>query len=120
MSGDLALAAPLVMLILLTIAQFALWSHATHIAQAAATAGLSDTRAHGGTTADGRARTLAVIAQLGHGPLHEVTVHATRTADQARVEVRGVAATVIPFLQLPVHAEAVGAVERLAPDLADG
>ena len=120
MSADIALAAPVLMLILLTIVQFALWSHATHMAQTAAAEGLSATRVYAGTTADGEARALNTIAQLGDGPLREVTVHAGRGPDQARVEVTGVTATVIPFLRLPVHAEAAGPVERFAPDIGDG
>ena len=120
MSADIALAAPLLMLILLTIAQFALWSHATHIAQAAAAEGLATTRVHTGTTADGETRALATIAQFGDGPLREVAVHATRTTNQAHIEVTGVAAGVVPFLRLPVHAEATGAAERFVPDTADG
>jgi hypothetical protein len=119
MSADLVLATPLLMLILLTIAQFALWSHATHIAQTAASEGLAVTRADTGTTADGKARTLAAIAQFGDGPLSDVTVHTSRTVEQARVEVTGVATNVVPFLRLPVHAHAAGPVERVIPDSAN-
>jgi hypothetical protein len=117
-SADIALATPLLMLILLTIVQFALWSHATHMAQTAAAEGLAATRIHTGTTADGEARALTTIAQLGDGPIRDVAVHASRGQEQARVEVTGVAATVIPF-RLPVHAEAAGPVERFVPDLGD-
>lgn len=119
MSAEVTLAAPLLMLLLLTIVQFALWSHATHIAQTAAAEGLSVTRVHTGTAAAGEARAIATITQLGDGPVRNVTAHATRGDDQARVEVTGVATTVIPFLHLPVHAEAAGAVERVLPDRAD-
>jgi Flp pilus assembly protein TadG len=38
-SVELVLATPLLLLMLLAIVQFALWSHATHIAQAAASQG---------------------------------------------------------------------------------
>jgi hypothetical protein len=118
-SADIALAAPLLMLLLLTIVQFALWSHATHIAETAAAEGLSAARVHTGTAAAGEARALATIAQLGDGPIRDVTARATRGDDHARVEVTGIAATVVPFLRLPVHAEAVGAVERVVPDRAN-
>ena len=116
MSADIALTAPLLMLILLTIVQFALWSHATHMAQAAAAEGLAVTRVDTGTASDGETRARAMITQLGDGPIREVDVHASRDLAQARVQVTGVAATVIPFLRLPVHAEAVGPVERFIPD----
>jgi hypothetical protein len=115
-NAETALAAPLVMLILLTITQFALWSHATHIAQTAAAQGLSVTRAHMGSAADGESRARATLNQLADGPLHDATVRATRTDDTARVEVNGIAASVLPFLRLPVHAETAGPVERFLPD----
>lgn len=116
MSADIAVTTPLLMLILLTIVQFALWSHATHMAQTAAAEGLAVTRVHTGTTADGEARALNTITQLGDGPIRDIAVHASRGQDQARVEVTGVTATVIPFLRLPVHAEAAGPVERFVGD----
>lgn len=119
MNADIALAMPLLMLLLLAIVQYALWSHATHIAQTAAAEGLAVTRVHTGTPAAGETRALATITQLGDGPIRDATAHATRGDDQAQVEVTGVATTVIPFLRLPVHAEAAGAVERVLPDRAD-
>jgi hypothetical protein len=119
-NAEVALAAPLLMLILLTIVQFALWSHATHIAQAAATEGLAAVRLDTGTAADGETRALETITQLGDGPLRNAAAHATRGADQARVEVTGVTATVIPFLRLPVHAQAAGPTEHFIPDLTSG
>ena len=119
MTAQTALAAPLVMLILLTITQYALWSHATHIAQTAAAHGLAVTRAHTGTTTDGEARARTTLTQLADGPLRDATVHATRTDTTARVEVNGTAASVLPFLHLPVHAETQGPVERLQPDTTD-
>ena len=116
MSAEIALAAPLLMLILLTITQFALWSHATHIAQTAAAEGLSATRVHAGTTTSGELRANAVTHQHSDGPLRDATVTALRDAETARVEVTGVAASVIPFLRLRVHADAEGPVERFLPD----
>jgi hypothetical protein len=111
-NAEVVLAAPLLMLILLTVVHFALWSHATHIAQTAAAQGLSAARAHTGTAAEGEGRARRTLDQLGDGPLHDATVHATRTDTQTRVEVTGVAAAVVPFLHLPVRAEAAGPVER--------
>ncbi|GAB1512521.1 TadE/TadG family type IV pilus assembly protein [Actinophytocola sp. KF-1] len=116
MSAETALAAPLLMLILLAITQFALWSHAAHIAQTAAAEGLAATRVHSGTTTIGESRARATLNQHGDGPLHDATVHATRTVNSARVEVKGVAASVLPFLHLPVHAETEGPVEQFVPD----
>jgi TadE-like protein len=116
MSAEVALAAPLLLLILLCIVQFALWSHGTHIAQAAAAEGLAAVRVHTGTPADGEDRARAIVDDLGAGPIRDVAVHASRTVERARVEVTGVAATVVPFLRLTIHAEAAGAVERFVPN----
>lgn len=97
----------------MAIVQFALWSHATHVAQAAATEGLAATRVHGGTTTAGQAATRAVLTQLGSGPLRAPSVAVDRGAATAEVRVEGTAQQVIPFLILPVTAEASGPVEVL-------
>jgi hypothetical protein len=116
MTAELAVATPVLLLMLLAIVQFALWSHATHVAQAAAAQGLSVARIHSGSAMAGAARARQVLRQLGDGPLTATSVDATRSAEHATVDVDGVATSVIPFLRLPVHAEAVGAVERFVPD----
>ncbi|WP_053208030.1 TadE/TadG family type IV pilus assembly protein [Jiangella muralis] len=109
---ELIIATPLLMLLLFAIVQFAVWSHATHIAQAAAAQGLAATRTEGGTTSAGNAAAAEVLAQLGDGPLEGAVVDVTRDADGAAVRISGTAAPVVPFLNLPVHAEASGPVER--------
>jgi hypothetical protein len=118
-SAEITLAAPLLMLILLTITQFALWSHATHIAQTAAAEGLSATRVHTGTTSGGESRARDTLNQRGDGPLRDANIHAIRGDETARVEVTGVAASVVPFLRLRVHAEAAGPVERFLPEITE-
>lgn len=112
MTAELAITTPLLMLMLLAIVQFALWSHATHTAQAAAAQGLSAARVHTGTAAAGANRARDALHRLGDGPLTDTTVDATRTTERATVNVRGTATSVIPFLHLAVHAEAAGPVER--------
>lgn len=105
---------------LLAIVQFALWSHATHIAQAAASQGLAVARAQNGTAAAGTSSAQQLLDQLASGPLTDSTVISDRTAASASVRVSGIATSVVPFLSLSVHAEAVGPVERFVPDLAGG
>lgn len=122
-SAELAVATPLLLLMLLAIVQFALWSHATHIAQAAAAQGLSALRAEDGTRASGCSTAGSVLDQLtatGRGPLLVTAVSCTRTADTASVEIDGRAAPVVPLVSLPVHATATGPVERFVPDLNTG
>jgi hypothetical protein len=109
------IATPLVLLMLLAVVQFALWSHATHIAQAAAAQGLAAARVQNGTAAAGTARAQQMLDQLAAGPLASANVATTRSGESASVRITGTAAQVIPFLSLPVHAEAAGPVERFVP-----
>ncbi|MFI9811534.1 TadE family protein [Saccharothrix variisporea] len=119
-SAELMIATPLLLLMLMAIVQFALWSHATHIAQAAAAQGLATARAHNGTSSAGAEVTRQVLDQLASGPLRDASVAAGRDAESASVTVHGTATPVLPFLSLPVHAEAAGPVERFTPDVAGG
>ncbi|GAA2975747.1 TadE/TadG family type IV pilus assembly protein [Actinokineospora diospyrosa] len=116
-SAELVIATPLLLLMLLAIVQFALWSHATHLAQAAASQGLAVARAQNGTAAAGAASARQLLDQLAAGPLDNATVAADRGPVSASVRVTGTAAVVVPFLSLPVRAEAAGPVERVVPDL---
>ncbi|MFT7837732.1 TadE/TadG family type IV pilus assembly protein [Saccharothrix sp. BKS2] len=118
--AELVIATPLLVLMLLAIVQFALWSHATHIAQAAAAQGLAATRAQHGTTAAGTASARRILDRLAGGPLRGAAVTADRGATSASVRVTGTATPVVPFLRLPVHAEADGPVERFVPDPTSG
>jgi Flp pilus assembly protein TadG len=103
-SVEFAIAAPLVLFLLMLIVQFALWAHATHIAQAAANAGVQATRVHGGSIAAGQAQTQAVLDQMSGSTLTGPTLTITRTPTGATVTVEGAAAAVLPGLSLPVHA----------------
>jgi TadE-like protein len=116
-SADLVVAAPLVLLILMAIVQFALWSHATHIAQAAAAEGLAASRVQGGTAADGTSAARRLLDQLARGPLTDGNISSERGAVSASVRITGTATAVVPFVRLPVHAEAAGPVERFVPDV---
>jgi len=119
-SAELVIATPLLLLMLLAIVQFTLWSHATHIAQAAVSQGLAAARAQNGTAAAGSASAQQMLDQLARGPLTGASVSADRSATSASIRVSGTATSVVPFLTLPVHAEAFGPVERFVPDLASG
>lgn len=112
---EVALATTALLFILLSIVQFALWSHATHIAQAAASQGLAAARVQDGTAADGDGAAQRTLDQLGDGPLINTNVASSRDATAASVRVTGEAASVVPLLRLPVHAEALGPVERFVP-----
>lgn len=116
-SAELVIATPLLLLILLAIVQFALWSHATHIAQAAASQGLAAVRTQNGTAAAGTASAQQLLDQLAQGPLTGTSIASDRSAESASVRISGTATSVVPFLTLPVHAEAAGPVERFVPNV---
>ncbi len=116
-TAELTVATPLLLLMILAVVQAGLWSHATHIAQAAAVAGLADLRVEHGTETGACAHTRRLLDQLGHGPLTVTDVSCTRTATVAVVEVHGGAASLLPLLTLPVTAHASGPVERFVPDV---
>ncbi|NIJ10509.1 hypothetical protein FHU38_000853 [Saccharomonospora amisosensis] len=115
MSAELVLAIPALLLLILLIAQFAIWAHATHIAQAAASQALSAARVQGGSSADGQAEADDVLAQLGSGPLRNPRATVNRGPQESTVDIGGEAASVVPFLHLPVKARAVGPSERFVP-----
>ena len=110
-SVEFAITAPLVLFLLMLIIQFALWAHATHIAQAAANAGVQTTRVHGGSAAAGQEQTQAVLRQMSGSTLAEATVTVDRTTTSATVTVQGTAIPVLPGLSLPVHATVTAPLE---------
>lgn len=119
-SAELVLATPLLLLLLLAIVQFATWSHATHIAQAAASQGLSVLRSQSGTPTGCAAAARALLDQLARGPLTGADVDCVRDAATGTVRVDGAASPVIPLVDLPVRGDATGPVERFVPDLPTG
>jgi len=112
-SAELVVATPLLLLLILGVVQFALWQHATHVAEAAAQQGLAAGRVEGGTEAVGKTEASAVLRQLG--VLSDSHVAAKRTADATTVMVTGEAPSVLPFVHLPVRAVASGPSERFRP-----
>lgn len=111
-TAELVVATPLLLLMLLAIVQFALWSHAVHVAQAAAAEGLTAARAQNGGVAEGRRAATLLLDQLARGPLVDPTVDVTRDDAVAEVVVSGTATTLVPLVALPVRAVASGPVER--------
>ncbi|MFE9748249.1 TadE/TadG family type IV pilus assembly protein [Saccharothrix saharensis] len=114
-SADLTIVTPVLLLVLLLIVQIALWAHATHIAQAAASQGLAAARTYGGSAELGTARAQQVLDELARGPLTEASVDSNRSATSASIRIKGTATQVVPFLRLAVRAEASGPVERFVP-----
>lgn len=117
---ELVIATPVLLLLILLIAQFALYMHATHIAQSAASQALSTTRVEGGSAIAGNTEAQRLLSQLGDGPLQGSSANARRGATQASVTITGTVTSVVPFVTLTVHAEAVGPVEKFTPPTGAG
>jgi len=116
---ELAIAVPLLLLLVFGVIQFALWAHAVHVADSVAAQALAAARVEGGSASAGQAQAVAVLDHIGRAVLVDPRVAVTRTSDAARVEVRGTAEAIIPGLRLPVRAQAEGPVERFrAPAMA--
>ncbi|PYC65575.1 pilus assembly protein TadE [Streptomyces tateyamensis] len=110
---ELALAAPLLLLVLMAVVQFALAVHAHHIAQAAAARALATARAERATAEQGRADGQAFLGQVGSATLTSPKLAVHRGAAEASVDVSGGVVHVVPFLDLHVRAHASGPVEHL-------
>ena len=113
---ETAIAAPLAVFLLLLVVQYAMWAHATHIAQAAANTGVQAARVHQGSQQAGRTDTQAVLDQIAGNVLTGTSVTVDITATDATVTVTGHAMAVIPGLAVPVHAS-VTAPRELIPGM---
>ncbi|HET9732290.1 MAG TPA: TadE/TadG family type IV pilus assembly protein [Acidimicrobiales bacterium] len=111
-SAELVVATPLLLLLVLGVIQFALWQHASHVAQAAAQQGLAAGRVQGGSEQSATAQAAALLDQTGSGVLVHPDITATRDAQTTTVVVSGQAEGIIPFLSLPVRSTAAGPTER--------
>lgn len=119
-SAELVVATPLLLLLILSIVQFAIWEHATHVAQAIAQQGLAAGRVEGGSEQAAVAEATSVLDQLGHGVLVGPHIAATRGADTTTVVVTGQAEGILPFLALPVRSVATGPTERFTVAVSTG
>ena len=85
--------------------QFALWSHASHLARAAAEQGSQVASDYGSTESAGTQAAYQFIATTGPGTLTAPVVKTTTvTGDVARVTVTGRTQALIPWLDLTVSA----------------
>lgn len=109
---------PVLLLLVMVVFQFALWYHASGLANAAAQDGARAARVEGGTAQDGRDRANALLDQTGHSILQGRQVLVTRTLATARVEVRGTCIPLVPGLHLPVDAVVESSTERFVGRLA--
>lgn len=111
-TAEMVLVTPAMLLLIMIVVQVGLWFHANHVATAAAQEGARAARSIDATADAGQAKADAFLDALGREIIVERSVVSTRDADQARVEVRGYAVSVVPGVRLPVAAASEGPVER--------
>jgi Flp pilus assembly protein TadG len=96
---------PVFFLLVIAGIQFALWSHAAHLARAAAEQGTQVASGYGSTQSAGTQAAYQFIATTGPGTLTNPQVHTTTLlGDTAQVTVTGRAQALIPWLDLTVSA----------------
>ena len=107
---------PVVLALILTVAQFVVYYHASHLATAAAQEGLRAAQVADGTAADAQTHAEDFLAQAGPALVLSPVVDVVREVDTARVEVRAHAPQVVPGIRLDIHGVASGEVERFVGD----
>lgn len=112
----LVLVMPGVLLLFMSVAQFVVYYHASHLATAAAQEGVRAAQSPDGTEADAQAHAQDFITQAGPALVLAPVVAATRDLDTARVEIRARAPQFIPGIQIAIHAVASGPVEAFVGD----
>jgi Flp pilus assembly protein TadG len=115
-SLEVVLVMPVLILLITSVIQFALWSHATHVVVAAAQDGAEAARLEGSGAEAGRARAEDFLAQAAPRLIVAPEVIATRDARVATVVVRGRVASILPGLALPVRGTATSFVEHFRPE----
>ena len=97
-AAEVVIAVPLLMLLILLIVQFAIWAHASSVAQATAEEALAAARVQGGSAAAGQQRADQVLGQIGSSVLISPHVTVTRTGATATaiVQITGTAEEVLP------------------------
>lgn len=112
-SVELAVTAPLLLLVILISVQAALWAHAAQVTRAVADTAAETTRLSGATPAAGRTRARQLLQRLGHRLLLDPQITVTRTATTARVTIAAGTQRLIPGLTMRTRATASAPVERL-------
>ncbi|MCU0302077.1 MAG: pilus assembly protein [Candidatus Nanopelagicales bacterium] len=111
---EIAVLAPVLLLVVFTIIQVGLWSYARSLALGAAQEGVAAGRAYGAPAEAGRVRAEQFLAATAGDSLLGSAVLARATPGTLRIEVTGRAQSVIPGVPgLPVRQHAEGPMERV-------
>ncbi len=116
--AELVACIPVFLILLFAGVQFALWSHAEHLAQAAAQEGSQAGSYLGAGPSDATAAAYSFIRQTGPGLLRGASVSegsAGTAGSSVSVTVKGSVQSLVPFLHLRVSATSVSAVQGYVP-----
>ncbi|GAA1109945.1 MULTISPECIES: TadE/TadG family type IV pilus assembly protein [Nocardiopsis] len=113
--AEVALATPLMLVLLGAVVQVALYAYASHVAQSIAHHGLAAARAWEATEDDGRAGAEQAAAQLQGDLLQDLDISVERTEATATVQITAAVPTFLPGLEWPVEHTVSAPVERPAP-----
>ena len=112
---EMVLVVPVLLVLITLVIQFALWYHASNVAEAAAEEGVRAARLRGGTAETGQATTENFLSQAGPTIVVAPEVSVSRDTDTARVEVHGRVVSVVPGISLPIDAVAESPLEEFRP-----
>jgi hypothetical protein len=107
----MVLVIPVIMVILLTVVQCALWAHAAQVAQLAASEGDRSARSFGGGALAGVGRADAILQGPGSGVVASNASVTMMPGGVTRFTVTGRAVSILPDITLPVSAVVVGPMQ---------
>ena len=105
----------MLVVVFLVMLQYAVRAHAHRIVTAAAEEGLAAAAAYDGSAEEGRRTAQRYVDDLGPG-VGNAVVSVSRSANTARVTVKGDVEQLVPFLTVEVSAEVEGPVERFVEE----
>ncbi|EMF26281.1 hypothetical protein H114_24874 [Streptomyces gancidicus BKS 13-15] len=109
----MAIVYPFVLLATIAVIQASMWYYARQIALTAAREGVTAARVYQAGPADGAARARQVLGRTAGDSLRSLSVSASSDGERVRVQVTGVAQSMIPGMSgLTVTQSASGPVER--------
>ena len=103
---------PVLMVLLMVIVQFCLWTHATQVAQLAASEGDRVARSYGGGPAAGSASAQAVLRGPGSDVTGSTVAVSVLPGESEWLQVTGQAVSVVPGLSFTVSASALGPIQQ--------
>ncbi len=111
--ADFVICLPVFFLLVVAGIQFALWSHAAHLARAAAEQGSQVASGYGSTETAGTQAAYQFIATTGPGTLTNASVSTTTlSGDVAQVTVSGRTQALIPWFDLTVSATSDAPIQK--------